>query len=125
MMEIAMNNYKTIKTKKKGIRMEISNKPYTCYDQNTTDMSFIRYEPVIQYIIRRGRQLSPLSKFIKELRVGDQIHRRLQDGDYIIGNRQPTIRKESFNSYRVHISRDSTKRTICFGLSDCSSLNMD
>jgi len=122
MMKIAHRNYSNSKTKKSG-NFEINTKSYTCYDQNTTDFSFIKYEPVIQYIIRKEKQYNPL--FVKELKIGDCVHRRLTDGDYIIGNRQPTIRKESFNSYKVHISRDPTKRTICLTLPACTGLNMD
>ena len=119
MMELARNNYKRMKTGK----VDAMFRPHTCYDQNTNDLTFTRYEPVIQYVIRKGKKTN--LRFIKVLCVGDMIHRRLQDGDYIIGNRQPTIRTESLNGYRVHVSRDSGKRTIGFPLPDCSGLNMD
>jgi DNA-directed RNA polymerase beta' subunit len=89
------------------------------------DKTMTKYEPVIQYIIRNNKKLSAKRRFIKELKIGDIIHRRLQDNDMVIGNRQPTIRKESFNSYRVHVSPDASKRTICLPLPNCSSLNAD
>ena len=92
---------------------------------NLTKKPFTTYDPVIQYIVRNDKRISSKGKFIKELRLGDIIHRCLQDNDVVIGNRQPTIRKESFNGYFVHVSKDPSKRTICYTLPACESLNMD
>ena len=85
----------------------------------------IFYEPTIQYIIRNGKKTSSKGVFITELKVGDVVHRKLRDGDMCIVNRQPTIRKESFNSHRVYICPKASKRTNCVALEVCRNYNMD
>ena len=43
----------------------------------------------------------------KKIRIGNIVHRQLIEGDYVIFNRQPSLRKESMMAHRVHIIEDS------------------
>jgi len=88
-----------------------------------TKKPFVSYEPVIQYVLRDGKKTS--FKFINKLQLGDIIHRKLRTGDVAIINRQPTIRKENFNSHRIYMCPIPEKRTLCIPLPCCQSYNMD
>lgn len=56
------------------------------------------------------------------LKIGDQIHRWLANGDIVLVNRQPTLQKESIKAMEVVISPGLTYR---ISLADTSSLNAD
>lgn len=110
MMALADANYKKLRAMKKQ-PIYLTQKP------------FIFYEPQIQYVVRGGRKIG--CKFVNLLVVGDMIHRKLVNGDMCIINRQPTIRKESFNAHRIFVCPKADKRTICIPLPNCSAYNMD
>lgn len=84
---------------------------------------FQPYISTIQYVTRDGKKTS--FKFIKELQLGDIIHRKLRNDDMCIINRQPTIRKESYNGHRIMVCPKPTGRTIKIALPVCSAYNAD
>jgi DNA-directed RNA polymerase beta' subunit len=57
-----------------------------------------------------------------QLQLGDVIHRTGLDGDYVIFNRQPTLDKHSFMSYKVKFSE---KNNICLHSSSTTPHNAD
>ena len=53
--------------------------------------------------LRQGR--SP-----PELELGDVVHRHMQDGDYVLFNRQPSLHKMSMMAHRVRVMQHNTFR---------------
>jgi len=53
---------------------------------------------------------SEIDKIIKELKVGDVVHRHLADGDYILFNRQPSLHKMSMMCHKVIVMPYQTFR---------------
>jgi len=51
-----------------------------------------------------------IEKIIKELKVGDVVHRHLTDGDYILFNRQPSLHKMSMMCHKVIVMPYQTFR---------------
>ena len=51
-----------------------------------------------------------VDKIIKELKVGDVVHRHLTDGDYILFNRQPSLHKMSMMCHKVIVMPYQTFR---------------
>lgn len=56
------------------------------------------------------------------IKKGDNVERHLRNGDWILFNRQPTLREESMMSFKVRIIEGSTFR---LPLSTCQSFNAD
>lgn len=81
------------------------------------------YVSTIQYVTRGERKSS--FKFIDKIEIGDIIHRKLKTGDMCIINRQPTIRKESYNGHRIYVSPKASVRTIKITLPVCKAYNAD
>lgn len=81
------------------------------------------YISTIQYVTRDNKKTS--FKFIKALQLGDIVHRKLKTGDMCIINRQPTIRKESYNGHRIMVCPKPAGRTIKIALPVCSAYNAD
>lgn len=122
LLEQADKNLKIMKERK-----EVKNKKST---RLVTTIHLVRkplvnYEPVIQYVTKKTTGFKTSVKFVKQIENGDIIHRLLKTGDMCIINRQPTIRKESYNAHRIYICPDPSIRTLCIPLSDMSSYNMD
>jgi DNA-directed RNA polymerase beta' subunit len=51
-----------------------------------------------------------IEKIIRELKVGDTVHRHLSDGDYILFNRQPSLHKMSMMCHKVIVMPYQTFR---------------
>jgi DNA-directed RNA polymerase II subunit RPB1 len=51
-----------------------------------------------------------LDKIIRELKIGDVVHRHLADGDYILFNRQPSLHKMSMMCHKVIVMPYQTFR---------------
>jgi len=51
-----------------------------------------------------------LSKIVKELKYGDVVHRHLNNGDYVLFNRQPSLHKMSMMCHKVIIMPYQTFR---------------
>lgn len=62
--------------------------------------------------VKRLDILEPPISF--KLRLGDVVERKLIDGDFVLFNRQPTLRVESFQSFKTKIIDD-----YCFRLGLC------
>lgn len=61
----------------------------------------------VERVITKKGQLIPLSATSSyNIQVGDTIARYMQDGDYVIINRQPTLHKQGMMSARVKIIND-------------------
>lgn len=58
-----------------------------------------------------------------KLQLGDVVHRHLQDGDWVMINRQPTLHVGSMIGVRV--KRQPTRRSIGTALNHTTPLNMD
>ncbi|MEP6710662.1 MAG: hypothetical protein ABJA64_03000, partial [Candidatus Saccharibacteria bacterium] len=82
------------------------------------------YEPVVQFVTQSdGKRI--LFRIVKEIKIGDTVHRLLKTGDMVMVNRNPTIRKESYNAHRVWICPDPNVKTIGLPDADCSAYNAD
>ena len=66
-------------------------------------------EGKVNFVLREGKIYN--CKFQKNmiLRHGDTIERKLQNGDLIIFNRQPTLRKESMMTFKVVVKNNDSK----------------
>ena len=64
----------------------------------------------LQVLARQNR----LAKPVKELQVGDVVHRHLVDGDIVLFNRQPSLHKLSILSHRIKVRHWRT-----FRLNEC------
>lgn len=84
----------------------------------------------VNYIIRGGRNIridreKRHARKKMELRIGDVIERHLQDGDWVIMNRQPTLRVESMNAHEVVIAKNPNEKVFRIHLSACNGYNAD
>lgn len=72
----------------------------------------------------KGRKLQVTSELFKaqRLRDGDKIDRWLQDGDYIVGNRNPTLHKQGFMGFEVVLG---APLTIGLHISYTTPMNAD
>ena len=75
-------------------------------------------------IVRNGKKLPPavVPKIPRKLSVGDVVHRHLQDGDYVVLNRQPTLHSASMQAMRIRIGNG---KTLKFNLAITKSFNAD
>lgn len=62
--------------------------------------------------INRGNRIRVTESNKNEITIsiGDEVERHLQDGDYVIANRQPTIHLSSFMAFRVKLMEGYTIR---------------
>ena len=60
-----------------------------------------------------------------KLSIGNVIERKLQNGDYVVLNRQPTLRKESIMAHRIIIIDDPSIKNIQIHLSATPPYNAD
>lgn len=94
-------------------------KPEYCIPQNIEDLRGLVAEGKINCIIRNGYKIH-LSDFPDKgisypIMVGDICERQLQDGDFVLFNRQPTLRIESMMAFRVKIVKgDAFQLPLCF-----------
>lgn len=66
-------------------------------------------------IIKRGKDLLtnikfPITRVYNRLKLGDIAHRQLQNGDYVLLNRQPTLHKASMQAMKVVVRPYKTLR---------------
>jgi DNA-directed RNA polymerase II subunit RPB1 len=73
---------------------------------------------------RRGHEIKVDAKVIREtaLQPGDQVDRYLQNGDYVVFNRQPTLHRYSIMGYKVVLGK---QKTIGLHPSVCKAHNAD
>ena len=61
-----------------------------------------------------------------QLQIGDVVNRYLQDGDYVLLNRQPTLHKGSMIAFKVKVKdKDSDSKTFSFNLATTKTFNAD
>lgn len=76
-------------------------------------------------IYRFGRKLEDIQPVMKknvELQIGDIVERKLQDGDVLLLNRQPTLHKGSMIAFKIKIIPG---KTIRMNLATTSTFNAD
>lgn len=91
--------------------------------ENTKNKKFILKPNDI--VIRNGKIQTNTTVSIKknfELKIGDIIERKLQDGDWVLLNRQPTLWKGSMRAKKVKILPGNTIR---FSLASTAAFNAD
>lgn len=77
----------------------------------------------VRYIIRRdGQHLDVAFLFNPKVSIGDTVERCLENGDYVVVNRQPTLHKGSMIGLKVRLLPGSTIR---MNLSNTTPLNLD
>ena len=79
-------------------------------------------------IIRNGRQLENVefpSKRYYKLELGETVHRKLQKGDVLLLNRQPTLHAGSMMAMKVVPRRGFNQKTITMNLCVCKPFNAD
>jgi DNA-directed RNA polymerase II subunit RPB1 len=59
------------------------------------------------------------------LRFGDRVERHLQNGDYVLFNRQPSLHKISMQAFKVRVFEDPNMTTFRFNPAACLSFNAD
>jgi DNA-directed RNA polymerase beta' subunit len=59
------------------------------------------------------------------LRFGDRVERHLQNGDYVLFNRQPSLHKISMQAFKVRVFEDPNMTTFRFNPACCGSFNAD
>lgn len=62
---------------------------------------------------------------INTINVGDTVERQLKTGDFVIMNRQPTLRVESMNAHEVVVCNDPNEKVFRLNLSTCNGYNAD
>lgn len=124
-----------INTDEIGIPMKIAQK--LTVPERVTPLNRRRLELAVQngpkypgaeFIIEKGIKRS--IKFIKNLRAASKtllknnalVHRHMQENDFVLVNRQPTLHKPSLMAHRVRILND---KTIRLHYVNCNSYNAD
>ncbi|KRH93881.1 RNA polymerase III, large subunit [Pseudoloma neurophilia] len=62
------------------------------------------------------------TQYNKQIRIGDQVERHLQNDDRVLFNRQPSLHRLSILSHRVKIVPN---KTFCFNVSVCAPYGAD
>lgn len=77
--------------------------------------------------ISKGSNFKISDRMIRnyKLQVGDTVHRSIQDGDYSILNRQPTLHRQSMLGHKIRLSNDPKTRIFGMTLNTTPSLNAD
>lgn len=102
--------------------------PVEITSENIDEMNVLFNENKINTIIRNEKSKFRIEIFKKRkltLNVGDIVERHLQTGDWVIMNRQPTLRIESMNAHEVVISPSPTEKVLRIHLSSCHGYNAD
>lgn len=120
---IVGENYKNYKKRREIVKKGVSKTVTVIHGVIRKQQIF--YDPTIQYVTKKGTGTKTSVKFINKIENGDIIHRLLRKDDMCIINRQPTIRKESYNGHRILICPNPNKRTSGIPLSDMPAYNMD
>ncbi|KAJ8421662.1 hypothetical protein Cgig2_025584 [Carnegiea gigantea] len=71
---------------------------------------------------RKDLSFSSRKRIADELKVGDVVHRHLEDGDIVLFNRQPSLHRMSIMCHRARIM---PWRTLRFNESVCNPYNAD
>jgi len=74
-----------------------------------------------------GKTFSVNKNFIENhrLQIGDVCHRQLQNGDYVLLNRQPTLQRQGMIGSKVVISDTEDVKVVGIHLSSTTGLNAD
>jgi DNA-directed RNA polymerase beta' subunit len=108
-----------------GVHKEI------CIGQDTDGSSKGAHSSYRSFDLQKGDQILRKGELIKTvasvhkaftLQLGDVVERWLQDGDYVLFNRQPTLHKGSLMAKRIIIKDGKTLR---FNLASTKSFNAD
>lgn len=83
----------------------------------------------VKYVKRKNGAEIDIQRYLKnkeifKLEIGDIVCRELQDGDWCLINRAPSLWKNSFQGMRIIIDKND-QQTMSFNLSVCNSLNAD
>lgn len=77
---------------------------------------------VVKIKLRTIKNVEPPKRKPFQLKIGDEVERKMQDGDWTIFNRQPTLHEASMRAKRVRIHDDDTFQ---FDLSSTEGYNAD
>jgi len=69
-----------------------------------------KYVKKLQDMITINLKYADLNKIANELKIGDVVHRHLNNGDYVLFNRQPSLHKMSMMCHKVIIMPYQTFR---------------
>lgn len=94
----------------------------TVNPRNILELSQLLKEGKITKILKNGGVAPTLINDKTKLEIGDKIDRWLQDGDWLISNRQPTLHSLSVMAYKVKLHDDYT---VKMHLSVTTPLNLD
>lgn len=79
-------------------------------------------------VIRNNKVLTPIryaGKRSMTLKIGDVVHRHLQNGDYVLFNRQPTLHRGGMLGMEVVISKNEAGKTFRFSPATTKIFNAD
>lgn len=79
-------------------------------------------EGKVNYLWKQKKNMKCKNFLLDNLQLGDIIERHLQDGDYVVFNRQPTLHRQSIMGYKVRIWK---QRTIGLHISSTTPHNAD
>lgn len=82
----------------------------TAYNICTWQAKINAKHPSIKYVIRTDKQkiFVPRCKYPVSLRIGYIVYRTLQDGDWVLMNRQPTLHRHSIMAHKVKVVNTQT-----------------
>lgn len=116
-IDIDVQNY----INQKGTRLQIGDK---YINGNPMDFMLPIDTEGLVHFLREGKTIQFVKPFKKifKIEIGDVIHRKLRDGDWVFMNRQPTLHRGSMLAMKIRIHQN---KTFSFNLAICSSLNGD
>ena len=88
--------------------------------QELLDQGLITH--IISHKTNISRFYNPNSNIQYKLELGDYVNKYLEDGDYTVCNRQPTLHKQSMMGFRIKLGKHLT---ITHHLTSTSPMNMD
>ena len=104
----------------------ILTRPETVFSANLERIKNLFEAGHISYITKKGGlgqiKITPDNKKAISIEIGDVIERWLQNGDYLLYNRQPSIQKECMMGYEVVLGDEIT---IGAHVSICRAHNLD
>jgi DNA-directed RNA polymerase beta' subunit len=116
-----------IKTGELGVPQQIAQKLTKQVIVNNINREYLYtllHEKKVTSIIKNGERRSLLFMKNPVLEIGDIVERQLLTGDYVLFNRQPTLRDASMMGMKIVVKKDNSK-TFSFSLALTSPFNAD
>lgn len=88
-------------------------------------------DKVVKYVPGSGEMAGKMFSITEsmkralKLQIGDICHRHLQNGDYVLVNRQPTLHRQGMMGHRVVLSESMETKIFGLHLSATTALNAD